>query len=86
MSQKIAKTKVERKNANWRRSEAKVQYQEICSKHLKFIVGIYFQSVCKINNFSNVTIICPKYYCTQLSRAEKKFWRNVALTNLKMKK
>ena len=37
--------------------------------------------------FSNVTSICPKYYCTQLScRLPKKLWRNLALVNLKLKK
>ena len=28
-------------------------------------------AICKINNFSTVTSICPKYYCTQLSCAKK---------------
>ena len=32
---------------------------------------MYFQSICKINNFPNVTSICPKLYCTQLSCAKK---------------
>ena len=27
--------------------------------------------VCKINNFSVVISICPKYYCTQLTCAKK---------------
>ena len=27
-------------------------------------------TICKINNFSVVTSICPKYYCTQLSCAK----------------
>ena len=49
----------------------KFLFQEICSKHWKFTVGIYFQSICKIYNFSNVTSICPKYYCTQSSCAKK---------------
>ena len=26
--------------------------------------------ICKINNFSIVTSICPKYYCAQLNCAE----------------
>ena len=37
--------------------------------------------------FSNLTSICPKYYCTQVScRLPKKLWRNLALVNLKLKK
>ena len=28
-------------------------------------------TILKINNFSVVTSICPKYYCTQLSCAKK---------------
>ena len=28
--------------------------------------------MCKINNLSNLTSICPKYYCTQLSCFKKR--------------
>ena len=34
---------------------------------------LIFLSICKLNNFSNVTSICPKYYCTQLSCAKKSY-------------
>ena len=47
---------------------------------------LHFQSLCNINNFSNVTSGYPKYYCTQLSCAKKKLQRNLALVNLKLKK
>ena len=42
-------------------------------------------TICKINNFSIVISICPKYYCTQLSCA-KNMWINLASVNLKLKK
>ena len=31
---------------------------------------LIFLSICKINNFPNVSSICSKYYCTQLGCAK----------------
>ena len=41
---------------------------------------------CSLTNFSDVTSICPEYYCTQLATCQEDFWRNLALVNLKLKK
>ena len=47
---------------------------------------LHFQSLCKINNFSNVTSVYPKYYCTQLSCAKKKVVEKFGFGELKIEK
>ena len=42
-------------------------------------------AICKIKNFSIVTGICPKYYCTQLSCAEI-FVEKFSFSELKIEK
>ena len=40
-------------------------------------------NICKINNFSIGTSICPKYTTKSY---QKQFWKNLASVNLKLKK
>ena len=39
-----------------------------------------------MNDISNATSTCPKYYCTHtIKLCQKSLWRNMALMNLKLK-
>ena len=58
-------------------------------RSIVFILNIhifYKQFHCKINNFSNVTSICPKYLCTQLICAKKKVVEKFSFNELKIEK
>ena len=59
-----------------------VSYDIIYANHFDG-VGIK-ATICKINNFSIITSIRSKYYCTQLSRAKSSYGES--FSNLKLKK
>ena len=67
--------------------------EQICIfiRNLPFNVCHFHRSgikatTCQINNFSIITSICRKCYCTLLSCDKKQLWRNLASVNLKLKK